>query len=331
MENEEPVKIRLSTAVKRIFATAQKLGVIFQGYTAIDYLRHAINIHGWECTTIDGVKGQAKSNLLLQRGYAIYENWDTVFENLVFEPIQFLDLISSSGRIPWIGWDDLTVHLPSTLYFTDRDMWAELSSNWAAYRTKLSCFDCTAPRKDRVVGFILDDMTGDITCFNRYKDVVSHYDFQRWIWQRNLKDPKKKTARPVLVEEVAFPLTPGALKITPELMRGKILSGGTQVPRTDFFTLEKSGLIGIPRPIFKRYWKRRLELADKAAKRSRELFLKRGRTMRNSFEVLVDEVKERKEEFLQDNGLLDVTKIHREFGIGRTKAYEIIRAVKQDH
>lgn len=319
----------LTIKVPKVFKVAEKLGVVFPGFCAADYMRLAIDILGWECTVIDGVKGQAKSNLLLQRGYAVYQDWEVVLEYLVFEPWRFIDLIGQKGRVPWLAIDDVTVHLPSSLYFTDRELWAELSSNWASYRVKLSCFDCTAPRKDKVVGFILDDLTSDLTCYNRYEDLVSHYDFQRWMWLRDLKDPKKKIAKPIKVEDIAFPLTPGGLKISPELCKGRMVVGGEVIEKKDYYTFEKSGLVGVPRPIFKRYWKRRIELADKAAKRSKELFDKRNRR-KNTFEMFVDEAKERKDELLNNEGRLDALKIKRMFGIATTKAYEIKKAAERD-
>lgn len=263
---------KVPRGAQKIFAAAIKLGTITPGYSGIDYLRFAIENYGWECNTIDGVKGQAKSNLLLQRGYAIYQDWEVVLEHVVMKPVDFLNLLDIKGRIPWIGWDDITVHLPRSLYFTDRYLWSELSKNWAAYRTKINCFDCTAPRKDRVVTFILEDLTGDITCFNRYKDIESHYDYQRWMWQRDLKDPKSKNATPVLVEDIPFPLTPGALKISKELTQGYIVVGGNKISKKDFYTFEKSGLVGVPRAIFKRYWKERVDLANEAAQRLKEIF-----------------------------------------------------------
>lgn len=269
-------EIAIPKGARRIFRVATKQGVVFPGYSGIDYLRHAINNYGWECTVIGGAKGSAKSCLLLQRGYAIYKDWETTLEYTKMEPENFVNALDSRGRIPWIGYDDVTVHLPRSIYFTDRGLWAEISKNWAAYRTKLNCFDCTAPRKDRVASFILEDLTGDIICFNRYKDIESHYDFQRWLWQRDLHDPKKMYATAIHVEAIPFPLTPGALKISAELTQGKIVVGAVEITKREFFTFEKSGLMGVPRSIFKRYWKRRLELADKAAKRLKELFKKRN-------------------------------------------------------
>jgi len=264
----EPTKI--PRGVKKLFGAAVRYGVVHLGYTFVDYLRHAIDNFGWECVPIGGVKGEAKSNLLLQSGYAIFKDWETVHEYTVMEPEDFLNILDQRGRHPWVGWDDITAHLPRSLYFTDRELWAELQKNWALYRTKMNCFVCTAPRKNRIATFILEDITGDIICFNRVGlDIKSHYDFQRWMWQRDLKDPKRMVARPVQVESIPFPLTPGAWKIDKEMQAQKMTVNGETYRGGDFY--EKVSLTGVPRKEFRKYWKRRIALADKASASFREL------------------------------------------------------------
>jgi len=134
----------------------------------------------------------------------------------------------------------------------------------------MNCFVCTAPRKNRIATFILEDITGDIICFNRVGlDIKSHFDFQRWMWQRDLKDPKSMVARPIQVESIPFPLTPDAWKIDKEMQAQKIRIGGVTYSGGDFY--EKVSLTGVPRREFKKYWKRRIELADKASADFREL------------------------------------------------------------
>lgn len=250
---------------KSVFQAAIKLGVIKPGYTLFDYLRHAIENYGWECIPIGGKKGDAKSNLILQAAYSIYEDWDAVHQHIIMDPLKFLNLLDDSfhQRIPFVGFDDITVHLPRSLYFTDRNLWAELQKNWASYRTKMNCFMCTSPRKDRVASFILEDITGDIIVYNRIKDIKSHYNLNRWMWQRDFKDPKSMRATPLQVEDLAFPLIPGATKIDKEL-KGDVVVGGRKYKGIDFYP--KVGLTGVPRKQFKRYWERRLNLADKAVK-----------------------------------------------------------------
>jgi len=272
---------KLPRGVKKLFQASVQYGVLHLGYSLIDYLRHAIDNYGWECIPIGGVKGEAKSNLLLQTGYAIFGDWDAVHTYTVMQPEDFLNILDERGRHPWVGWDDITAHLPRSLYFTDRELWAELQKNWALYRTKMNCFVCSAPRKNRIATFILEDITGDIICFNRVGlDIKSHFDFQRWMWQRDLKDPKSMNARPIQVENIPFPLTPDAWKIDKELQAQKLKVDGRTYSGGDFY--EKISLQGVPRREFKKYWKRRIELADKASADFRELLGMRERKKQNT-------------------------------------------------
>lgn len=263
MLKTEPLPV--PKGAKSVFQAAIKLGVIKPGKTLLGYLRDAIENYGWECIPIGGKKGDAKSNLLLQAAYSIYDDWDAVHEHIVMDPLKFLNLLDDSfhQRIPFVGFDDITVHLPRSLYFTDRNLWAELQKNWASYRTKMNCFMCTSPRKDRVASFVLEDITGDIIVYNRIKDIKSHYNLNRWMWQRDFKDPKSMRATPLQVEDLAFPLIPGAINIDKEL-QGNIVVGGRKYKGVDFYP--QVGLTGVPRKQFKRYWERRLSLADKAVK-----------------------------------------------------------------
>jgi len=325
----EKVTLHLSSGARKIFKIAEEQGVVYPSYSGIDYLRTAINETGWESTAIGGTKGSAKSCLLMQRGYAVYQDWDTVHQFTVMEPNDFLNLMNTRGRIPWIGWDDISVHLPASLYFTDRDLWSELSKNWDAYRVRISCFDCTAPRKNRIASFILEDLTGDIICYNRYKDLVSHLDYQRLLWQRDLKDPKRMNVKFIQVEKVAFPLTPDGLKISPELTKGTLIAGGAHVPKKDFYTFEKSGLVGTPRPEFKRYWKRRLALSDKAGENLRRLFQDKTETGKTSFQRLIETATEKKEELKGMDGEYSYTVIMRELGIPRNAAFDVQRSLKE--
>ena len=66
----EEIKVSIPKAAKKLFDVAIKYGVVHLGFSHIDYLRYAIENIGWECTAITGIKGTAKSCLLLQSGYA---------------------------------------------------------------------------------------------------------------------------------------------------------------------------------------------------------------------------------------------------------------------
>ena len=88
---QEEIKRR---KISKLFQMAERYGIIHRGFTGIDYLRHAIKNHGWESTSIGGIKGSAKSNLLWQRGYAIYQDWNIVNEHIVTEPEELVNIIA---------------------------------------------------------------------------------------------------------------------------------------------------------------------------------------------------------------------------------------------
>ena len=323
--NLEEVKISIPKAAKKLFNAGIKYGVVHLGFSHLDYLRYAIENVGWECTAITGIKGTAKSCLLLQSGYAIYQDWDIVLEYMPIKPIEFGEIINQKGRIPWIGWDDIATHLPRTLYFTDRETWDELSKNWETYRTKMSNFECTATRKSKIVGFILEDLTADIKCFKREKDIKSHYEYWRWLWLDDPHDPTKENAFRINIEEIPFPLTPEALNYDPEFKQEFIIGG---IPKHGKEFYNEVGLNGVPRNIFKRYWKRRTELADEAAKKTLEIFKKKLGEKSNEFIELVKRAMEIHEELRDEDGKLNVAKIRLKLGVGRNLAYDIKKAIE---
>ncbi len=60
--------------VNKLFAQAIKYGVINLGWSGVDYLRYSKDNYGWESTAICGIKSSAKSNLMLQRAFSIYQD-----------------------------------------------------------------------------------------------------------------------------------------------------------------------------------------------------------------------------------------------------------------
>ncbi len=226
---------------------AKEYGYIVEGWYLEDYLRDAIKNNGWESLVIWGPKGSLKSNLLLQAGYLVYGDWQTVLNHIIFTPQDFIKITEKKGRIPWLGWDDIGVHLPRSLYFTNRQLWSDLKSNWDAFRVKLSVFMCTAPRKDKVASFITDDLSGEIFLGKRVgPTLVNLYDFQRWIWSLDLEQAEKPKFDMVRVEKEPLPGTP------------KISYGIQHKQNLDRV------LPGCPTDVFKTYFTRRVDLAEQA-------------------------------------------------------------------
>jgi hypothetical protein len=119
----------------------------------------------------------------------------------------------------------------------------------------------------------------DIICYNRIGEIKGHYNYVRWMWLRNFKDPRKMISKMVMVEDIPFPLIPDALRIDPDLQYGNFIVGGATYRGADFFT-KKAFLTGIERPDFRRYWDIRLGLTRTAFEKFTKLWddsaLKRG-------------------------------------------------------
>jgi len=260
--------------IKKLIAIAEKYGVIHKGWTAADYMREAVKNFGWESTAITGPKGTAKSNLLLQRGYSIYEDWAKVHKHTITEREPFLllleEAIEGEVRIPWLGVDDIATIFPKSLYFTNRKLYSELQSSWETLRTVVSNFDFTATRKNKVATFITNDITGDIITYNRKGEVVAYYQYSRWLWLRNLKDPTEMVAKLISIEDIPFPLTPDSFKVMDLLRTGEFISGGHVYQGEEYFRT-KARLTGVPRDQFIEYWNNRLKLASTAYHRFKRI------------------------------------------------------------
>jgi len=266
--------------IKKLLDIAQKYGVVKKGWTAADYMREAVKNYGWESTAITGPKGSAKSNLLMQRGFSIYENWDEVQHHTITTREPFMDLlekaIEEQVRIPWVGVDDIATIFPKSLYFTDRKLYSELQSSWETLRTVMSNFDFTATRKNKVATFITNDITGDIITYNRHGEIIAHYDYRRWLWLRNLKDPTEMVAKLIAIEDIPFPLTPDSFKLDKVLREGEFIVGGVSYKGERFF-IKKARLTGVPRTEFVKYWNNRLTLASDAYHRFKKIIEKTKR------------------------------------------------------
>jgi hypothetical protein len=133
----------------------------------------------------------------------------------------------------------------------------------------MSNFDFTATRKNKVATFITNDITGDIITYDRRGELIAHYDYCRWLWLRDLKDPTDMNPKLIQVEDVPFPLTPEAFKIDKLLSEGEFISGDHVYTGKEFF--ERVRLVGMPRSEFVKYWENRLGLASNAYHRFKKI------------------------------------------------------------
>lgn len=193
---------------------AEELGILKPHWRFIDYCLDAAPNQKWLSAIIWGEKGNGKSDLLLQHGYAVFhgfdaeieteggfkqgiiqnwrdvEAWKTTLEHIVFRPRDFdtvLDrALEQRKRLSWVGWDDINIHLPRSMYSTDRKRWEAYSTSWEGMRSNFSIFECTAPRKDKVASFVLADMSWDILCSGRQAT-----EYSRWYWDKDFYEPEK--------------------------------------------------------------------------------------------------------------------------------------------
>jgi len=261
--------------VARLFALAEKYGVIKRGWSCIDYMRDSVKNYGWESTCISGPKGTAKSNLMLQHGKAIYGDMQKTKKFTVTKRKELLDhmeyAIDNELRIAWIGVDDIAALFPKSLYFTHRKLYSKLQATWETVRTVMNNFEFSCTLKNKVASFILQDITGDIKCYNRKGEIKSHYDYQRWLWLRSIKDPTQDIAKLIRVEDIPFPLIPEAFSLDASLRTAKYYCGGKEYVGEDFFR-NKAKLTGISREDFKDYWNNRLGLAKESFKDFKDIF-----------------------------------------------------------
>lgn len=154
---------------------ALNFGLVIPGYTARNYIEHAVENNGYETIEVWGIQGSCKSNRCLQHGYWIHQDWDKVLKRVAFLAdarelpayiergfVQQLKAIPSGTHIPWLDWDDCTVDMPSSSWRTNIEKYEAIDSAWAAIRTKATVIDINNPLIDRLAKNIKDNITLEI-------------------------------------------------------------------------------------------------------------------------------------------------------------------------
>ena len=151
-------------------------------------MEHAIEEGGYETYNLWGVQGSAKSNRTLQIGFWAYQDWDKVLNNIVFMPdsteipsfekygfIQKMKSITKGKRIPFLGWDDLTVHMASSSWRTNIEQYEAIDNLWAAIRTKVSVMVANNPLIDRIPKNIKDNITMEHFIGRNQAELIERY------------------------------------------------------------------------------------------------------------------------------------------------------------
>jgi len=213
----------------KIVQLSKFFGLINEGWTLEDYMVDAVKRGGYETVNLWGVQGAGKSCRMLQIGYWIYKDWDTVLKNIVFKPNEFvkrLREVPSGERIPCLLWDDIGVHYTSTTFRTNVQQYEAIDATWAAIRTKCNVIVLTIPLIDRLAKNIKDNITFEVFIGKNQMEYV----------QRLVRLPGIGT-----VESNLFKIT---------------------IEEPAVFDLH-----AVPEDVFKQYWKMRLQLTEEALDR----------------------------------------------------------------
>jgi hypothetical protein len=165
----------LQHARSKLRDLAIQFGFVHPGWTVRDYILDAVKKGRYCLVHIWGEQGSMKSNRTLQQGSWVYGElvrdewhpfWDKVLDHIIFRPgreerglLWFVKQIPYGKREAWVGWDDLGVHYPSTIYKTDIEKYQAIDSAFAAIRTKISTMTTNNPLIDRVAKNIKDNIT----------------------------------------------------------------------------------------------------------------------------------------------------------------------------
>ena len=95
----------------------------------------------------------------------IREIWERVLKALVFTPselVETLEAVPDNEIIPALGWDDILVHFPASMFKTNIKQYEAIDSSWAAIRTKASIIITTLPIVSRLAKNIKDNITVEV-------------------------------------------------------------------------------------------------------------------------------------------------------------------------
>lgn len=168
-DNDIPQFHKLLRTDAKLLAQAVAYGQVKLGHTVKEYMADAFKNFGFECVYIWGFQGSKKSNLTLQHGYWMYEDWDKVLKYLALRPGKgergfqaMLKNIGEGRRIPWVGWDDMAVNYTMTAYKTDIAQYQAIDSLFACARTKTNVIACNSPVIERIPKNIRDNISIEI-------------------------------------------------------------------------------------------------------------------------------------------------------------------------
>jgi len=210
----------------RIIQHAKFFGLIKDGWTLEDYIMNAVESGGYETIGLWGVQGAGKSSRMLQMGYWVYKDWDTVLKNIIFKPGDFVKRLKETPpktRIPCLLWDDIGVHYTSSTFRTNVTQYEAIDAAWAAIRTKCNVIALTIPLIDRLAKNIKDNITFEVYTGRNQMEYA-----QRYVRLPGIGTTESNLFKIVIEEPATF------------------------------------DLYAVPNDVFKKYWEMRLRLTEEA-------------------------------------------------------------------
>lgn len=215
----------------KVIQLAVRFGLIVPGYTLDDYIVHAVESGGYETAQLWGVQGSGKSTRMLQMLYWVYQDWEAVLQSIVFKPSTFVETLESIS-------DD--ERMPAV-------GWDDLGVHYPStkFRTDIKQYEaidsCWAAIRTKVNVII-----STIPLIDRLaKNIKDNLTFEVFVGKNQLE----------LINRL-FRL-PGTKSIESNLFKVTIEAPA----RFDLFE--------VPLEVWKRYWRRRLELTREALTRLR--------------------------------------------------------------
>ena len=160
---------------------------------------------GWENTVVWGKQGGGKSNLALQFGYEVYQDWDVVLRRLVLQQMDavsfYKETRAAGRRMPWIGLDDITTIFPKQLWFLSRKKFILLQQFIATVRMRFSNIVSTTPLPQNLISSLAENVTFEIVVFPSHSYMV-----ERYAWLPSAEKAVVSNLRKILVEYTSFDL-----------------------------------------------------------------------------------------------------------------------------
>jgi len=173
----------------RVLRLAMTFGLVIPEYTMRDYIEYAAESNaGFETIAVWGLQGSKKSCRTMIMSHWVYQDWDTVLEEMVLVPnaaglpgyekrgfLQKMKSIEKGECIPLLAWDDLTVGMPSASFKTDIEQYGAIDSAWAAIRTKIKVVVLNCPLIDRIGRNVKDNISMEVFLGRNQVELIERF------------------------------------------------------------------------------------------------------------------------------------------------------------